>query len=682
MQVWKSSILTNSLSKLAVSTEQLYAFYDQPSSSNNLDGWEVYEPHREYARMGVFDSETSKARTSAWRSTAVNASYEYCSTYPSNLVVPAKISDATLNYGKSYRSKCRIPGLVYLHWNNLGTITRASQPMVGLKNARSIQDEKLIEAIFNSHSLHHTNTTNLSDASYISHSHQVYGATPTNLIIDARPTTNAMANVAKGAGTENMEHYRNCKKVYLGIDNIHVMRDSLARVVEAIRQPEHINHELLRRSGWLKHLSCILEGILIIVRAVHLANSHVLIHCSDGWDRTSQLSSLSQLCLDPYYRTLEGFAVLVEKDWISFGHHFGARCGHVLPSRVQCVYTVDEEDEEVGFLAAMQQRLNFSGSSHGFKETCPVFDQFLDCIHQLQLQYPACFEYNDAFLLDIQKQLYECKYGNFLYDSEKERMEGGVKGKTRSLWAEMLHPKNAGKYWNSAYVSEDREVLFPDPKNVKWWTTWFKRKDMNLVEMPLSVGIPGDPMLVDFKEEDPVLRSMPLSKASSTSSNNLGVNGKENARDASKPSTLQASLDSASVSQASTAVQGAVRSAWSAWKTVRQGYEGVLKDLGEVSDGTGTQSRPGSSSQIISQSNPIKPRTPQADEWPKKELSMQTKSSPETIIYEPVNEIQRGAPPAGSSSTRSTQKAMKDTEDISWNSRESAGDPLGVEAWS
>lgn len=28
----------------------------------------------------------------------------------------------------------------------------------------------------------------------------------------------------------------------------------------------------------------------------------VLIHCSDGWDRTSQLSSLAQLCLDPYYR--------------------------------------------------------------------------------------------------------------------------------------------------------------------------------------------------------------------------------------------------------------------------------------------------------------------------------------------------------------------------------------------
>ena len=37
--------------------------------------------------------------------------------------------------------------------------------------------------------------------------------------------------------------------------------------------------------------------------------SSVLVHCSDGWDRTPQTTCLTQICLDPYYRTLNGFAV-------------------------------------------------------------------------------------------------------------------------------------------------------------------------------------------------------------------------------------------------------------------------------------------------------------------------------------------------------------------------------------
>lgn len=41
------------------------------------------------------------------------------------------------------------------------------------------------------------------------------------------------------------------------------------------------------------------------------AGDPVLVHCSDGWDRTSQLTSLAQLLVDPYYRTIEGFQVNV-----------------------------------------------------------------------------------------------------------------------------------------------------------------------------------------------------------------------------------------------------------------------------------------------------------------------------------------------------------------------------------
>lgn len=61
----------------------------------------------------------------------------------------------------------------------------------------------------------------------------------------------------------------------------------------------------LEGTRWLQHLSLLLKAALLVVNAVDRDHRPVLVHCSDGWDRTPQIVALSKLLLDPYYRTVE-----------------------------------------------------------------------------------------------------------------------------------------------------------------------------------------------------------------------------------------------------------------------------------------------------------------------------------------------------------------------------------------
>ena len=369
----------------------------------------------------------------------------------------------------------------------------------------------------------------------------IYGAQQHNLIVDARPTVNAYAMQAVGLGSENMDNYRFATKVYLGIDNIHVMRDSLNKVIDALKEsdltPLAPNRDILAKSGWIKHIANMLDGAGLIARQVGLQHSHVLIHCSDGWDRTSQLSALSQLCLDPYYRTLEGFIVLVEKDWLSFGHMFAHRSGflssekwfsieneriggdsvrpgfsadsgpgHALENALfsakgffnknnksrDSLVDSDGEMQPVDMDSPSAKRLlspnkGSSGDKHitKVKETSPVFHQFLDATYQLLYQHPTRFEFNERFLRRLLYHLYSCQYGTFLYNNEKDRKESHVAEKTRSVWDYFLSRKE--QFLNDRYDAriDDNErgherLIFPKNGEVRWWNELFGRTDAEM----------------------------------------------------------------------------------------------------------------------------------------------------------------------------------------------------------
>lgn len=555
------------------SIEKLYAFSYKPQPlEKQISGWDLYDAKAEWNRQGISDKGVDRG----WRISKINIDYAFSPTYPALLPVPSTISDNTLNYAGRYRSRVRIPVLTYLHPVNNCSITRCAQPLAGLRGNRSIQDEKLVSACFSA-SAHvddgDTTSSTISRGSpassqvdltlssiegdlseteriedemisssnleTLSDKPHVYGAQQHNLIVDARPTVNALAMQAVGLGSENMDNYKFATKAYLGIDNIHVMRESLAKVIDAIKDSDVSklppNRELLAKSGWLKHITGLLDGAALIARQVGIQHSHVLIHCSDGWDRTSQLSALSQLLLDPYYRTIDGFIVLVEKDWLSFGHMFQHRSGFLNSEK----WFVTQNDALAGsaiqpggngeggrgdaienaLLSAKRffnksnqsqetvtdsdgEMLSFEDSPKAKrtstpkddpaakeatkpKETSPIFHQFLDATYQLLRQFPTRFEFNERFLRRLLYHLYSCQYGTFLYNNEKSRLDARAQERTVSVWAYFLSRR--AEFINKDYDSEiddhvkgKERLIFPKLDKVRWWHEVFNRTDEDM----------------------------------------------------------------------------------------------------------------------------------------------------------------------------------------------------------
>ena len=265
------------------------------------------------------------------------------------------------------------------------------------------------------------------------------------MIFDCRPFVNAKANTFKGAGVEEIKSYQNCKELKFGcIEKIHNVRQYLKKALlkayygkESIVKGKvsfNIDNSNMKNflskfedTKWLEYLSDLLLGSLIVSNNLK-KGINVLVHCSDGWDRTAQICSLVQIILDPFFRTIEGFAILIEKEWVSFGHQFATRNG--------CDFRKEKK-----------------------KERSPIFIQFIHAVYQMTVQFPTVFEFNSNMLLFLCNEIYSNKYGTFLCNSEKDLINYNVKETTVSIWSDIIREKN--KYINDIYKE------LKEPINIK-----------------------------------------------------------------------------------------------------------------------------------------------------------------------------------------------------------------------
>ncbi|XP_057216291.1 myotubularin-related protein 1b isoform X2 [Triplophysa rosa] len=379
------------------------------------DGWKIYDPVAEYKRQGLPNE--------SWIISKVNSSYEVCETYPALLVMPSNVTEDELKRVAAFRAKRRFPVLSWIHPESQAAIVRCGQPQVGPSDRRCREDERYLQTILDANA----------------QSHKL-------CIFDARQSTVADTNKAKDGGYENESFYINVELNFLEIPNIHVMRDSLRKLKEVVYPAIDQQHwfSSVDSTHWLEYIRLLLAGAVRIADRIESGKTSVVVHCSDGWDRTAQLTSLAMLVLDGHYRSLRGFQVLLEKEWLSFGHRFASRVGH-------------------------------GDGNHANSERSPLFVQFIDCVWQMTRQFPSAFEFNELFLITVLDHLYSCLFGTFLYNSEQERVSKEVYSRTVSLWSYVN--SQVEDFTNPLYVNYEHHVLYPvaSLRNLELWVSYYVR---------------------------------------------------------------------------------------------------------------------------------------------------------------------------------------------------------------
>uniref|UniRef100_A0A6I8PMM2 SET binding factor 1 n=1 Tax=Ornithorhynchus anatinus TaxID=9258 RepID=A0A6I8PMM2_ORNAN len=436
---------------------------------------------RDYQRLGLGTLSSSLSRAKheqPFRLSTVNRMYAVCRSYPGVLIVPQSVQDNALQkVSRCYRQgrfpvlcwrSCRSRAVLLrsggLHAKGVVSLFKAQNapsPGTSPVDSSSQEQESYLQAVVGclTHRGHEASGRNtLGGFSSVHGEGDLAGGTgggPEGVGEGARRGGGRSAGRRRGRGRRRPSGGLPGSDSAPGV-SVPGGRDQGVKP-DPLHQWELVPIEVFEvrhvKASFKKLLKACVPGqihklLQLSVLVVELldSGSSVLVSLEDGWDITTQVVSLVQLLSDPYYRTLDGFRVLVEKEWLSFGHRFGQRGTHTVA------------DQSGGF--------------------APVFLQFLDCVHQVHLQFPMEFEFSQYYLKFLGYHHMSRRFRTFLLDSDCERVELGQPGPRagpgtcRSVWdcVERLGRK-APVFFNYMYAPEDGQVLRPysNVSNLKVW---------------------------------------------------------------------------------------------------------------------------------------------------------------------------------------------------------------------
>ncbi|XP_039617539.1 myotubularin-related protein 5 isoform X3 [Polypterus senegalus] len=490
---------------------------------------------RDYQRLGLgtLSNSLTRSKNEPFRISTVNRMYTVCRSYPGLLIVPQSIQDPTIQrISRCYRHN-RFPVVCWRNSRTKAVLLRSAglhgkgvagffkspnAPTAGPSqtDSTSLEQEKYLQAIIKSmpsyseatgrNTLSGFSSAQMSSSvSVIGHRARVISLSQPRATVKARKSprgkwgsirvNNRMSSYNPDIGTRlaakdipppqanggpSETHFLRQQRAYLYIIgdksqlkgtkqdpfqqwevvpievfDIRQVKNSFKKLMKAC-VPSSVSNEsnmtfyrCLEDSEWLCLLHKVLQVSVLVVELLD-SSSSVMVSLEEGWDITTQVVSLVQLLSDPYYRTMEGFRLLVEKEWLSFGHRFSHRGAQTLASQ-----------------------------SSGFT---PVFLQFLDCVHQIHLQFPMEFEFSQYYLKFLAYHYVSNRFRTFLLDCDCERIELGVmyeeKGERKnqtvykSVWdyIDKLNKKTP-IFFNYMFSPEDGEVLKPYShiSNLKLW---------------------------------------------------------------------------------------------------------------------------------------------------------------------------------------------------------------------